>query len=157
MLRAEGALGAGFARLFAAGLGFVIGREPRFALTERAGLVFVRFDLAILMASPVGRLGERPGVMARHTLVQGSWRNPSPCRDVRCAGGREEPDALGLLPNLPRREGDKGTREEPGALNFPKRAALVHPPRRSGLKAPGSLQPWLKLGLRHEAGPPPPP
>ena len=78
MLRAEGALGAGFARLLAAGLVFAVGREPRFVLTERAGLGFVRFDFAILMESWVGRLVERTGVIARQTLVRGSCRKPSP-------------------------------------------------------------------------------
>ena len=90
MLRAEGALGAGFARLFAAGLGFVMGREPRFALTERAGLGLVRFDFANLMESGVGRLVERTGVMARQTLVRGSCRKPSPVpRSQICGRARK--------------------------------------------------------------------
>ena len=101
----DGSSGAGLTRLLAVDFPFVVGREPRFVLTERAGLGFVRFafieraGLGFVRFAFIERAGLGFGVMARQIPVRGSCLKPSPWREVRCAGGLEEPFALSLPPN----------------------------------------------------------
>ncbi len=133
-------------------------RKLRLIVCGLTGLGLVRLALVnlagdALLESPAGRIFSQ-------IPVRGSRRNPSPLgpppRNDGGDGRAEEALVFLGLPNLRQGPESKGTRGEPLALNFPKRAARANPPRRSGLKAHGPNRPWSKPRCCHEAGPLPP-